>query len=135
MDFLFFTRNTRYLYLTSVDFGSIHNCETGETLLSFDLGLHSDYGWTHCFHERISAGNDLRVISGDRDLRPPQTGRLYFNELFIDSQLYSSVEMENFQYQEVSPNGYFIDMQNYTPFIGGLWDGAAIPYTGAQFFL
>jgi hypothetical protein len=37
--------------------------------------------------------------------------------------------MYDYRIQEVSPNGYFIDLQDYSPFIGNLWDGPVVPYT------
>ena len=122
----YFTRNSRYLCVPAVGGAKIFDCETGEVAFKMP---ESDLPYSQDYHHGMSASNDLSVITGDRILRIPFEEIKYFHEIFINGELYSSEPMNGYRIQEVSPNGYFIDKQNYSPFIGNLWDGPAVPYT------
>jgi|GEM_PF-1259922 len=123
-----FTRNSKYLCVSSVELSRIYNCETCETTFEFSENPYPSYGFTRNSHIVVSADNSLSVVTGDRCVRPG-TGREFYNEIFLGKVLFSSERMENYRVQEVSPNGCFIDLQDYCPFMGNLWDGFVIPYT------
>ncbi len=118
----YFTRNSRYLCVPAVGGAKIFDCETGE--VAFDMPGQIP---NRNYYEGLSASNDLSVIAGDRILEiPPYDNIQYFNDIFINGELYSSEPMGS-RIQEVSPNGYFIDLQFYNPFTR--WNGPAVPYT------
>ncbi len=118
----FFTRSSRYLCVPAVGGAKIFDCETGE--VAFDMPGQIP---NRNYYEGLNASNDLSVIAGDRIFEiPPYDNIQYFNDIFINGELYSSEPM-GARIQEVSPNGYFIDLQFYNPFTR--WDGPAVPYT------
>jgi hypothetical protein len=125
----YFTRNSRYLCIPAISGAAFYDCETGENVAEFTENPYPEYGFSRNYHEGISASNDLSVTTGERIVRPPLEPNQYYNEIFLNFNLYSSEKMQVYKIQEVSPNGFFIDLQNYSPFIGNLWDGPAIPYT------
>ncbi len=119
----FFTRSSRYLCVPAVGGAKIFDCETGEVAFDMPEGQipNRDY------HNGLSASNDLSVITGDRKLRIPFEEIRYFHEIYLNGELHSSEPMHGYRTQQVSPNGYFIDLQYYSPFIH--WDVPAVPYT------
>lgn len=121
-----FTRNSRYLCLPAVGGGAIYNCETGdEAFLMPDY----PYPYSRMYHLDLSANNDLSIVAGVRKNRIDTANIRYYHDLFLNNTLIRSEEIRGYRCQEVSPNGHFIDRQHYSPFIGNLWDGVAVPYT------
>lgn len=121
-----FTRNSRYLCLPAVGGGAIYDCETGdEAILMPDY----PYPYSRMYHVGLSANNDLSVVAGVRKNRIDTANIWYYHDVFLNNNLISSEEIRGYRCQEVSPNGHFIDRENYSPFISNLWNGVAVPYT------
>ncbi len=124
-----FTRNSRYLCLPAVGGGAIYDCETGETVLELPSSPYPPFTYGGKFHIDLSASNDLSVIAGVIIDRINDDCISYYHDIYLNNSLLSSAEITVYRSQEVSPNGHFIDRQHYSPFIGNLWDGVAVPYT------
>ena len=124
-----FTRNSRYLCLPAVGGGAIYDCETGATMVELPSIPHPPFTYGGEFHLDLRANNNLTVIVGVMMNRNDTANIRYYHDVFLNDSLVSSEEIHGYRCQEVSPNGYFIDRENYSPFISNLWEGLAVPYT------
>ena len=117
-----FTQNSRYLCVPAVGGARIYDCETGEIMFERPGQMVNND-----FHVGLSASNDLSVVTGER-----LVGTRYSRDIFLNGELYSSEPPGGSATLNVSPNGFFIDRQKYSPDLRGYMEYTAVPYTVLQ---